>query len=230
MAKQYFLPNSEDGKAAAFEQFRDNIAPYVATFGLAAADIAQQASDAAYFRDALNFAGTMNAAGPQWTAWKGIVLTGIIGSEPAIPAKRAGFAPTVPPGILTRFLALVNAIKTHKSYTVPIGKILGIEGAQQTAPDLSTIQPVIDAAISGDHVAVGWGWGGNSAYLDMCEIQVDRGDGKGFIVLTYDSTPGYNDTAPFPATPTKWTYKAIYRVGDAQVGLWSNPVSITVGG
>jgi hypothetical protein len=27
-----------------------------------------------------------------------------------------------------------------------------------------------------------------------------------------------------------WTYKAIYRVGDAQVGQWSNPVSITVGG
>jgi hypothetical protein len=38
------------------------------------------------------------------------------------------------------------------------------------------------------------------------------------------------DTAPFPAAPTKWTYKAIYRVNDAQVGLWSNPVSITVGG
>jgi hypothetical protein len=27
-----------------------------------------------------------------------------------------------------------------------------------------------------------------------------------------------------------WTYKAIYRVGDAQVGQWSNPESITVGG
>jgi hypothetical protein len=49
-------------------------------------------------------------------------------------------------------------------------------------------------------------------------------------MLTYDTTPGYVDTQPFPATPTKWTYKAIYRVGDAQVGQWSNPVSITVGG
>ena len=71
---------------------------------------------------------------------------------------------------------------------------------------------------------------GNAAFLDVCEIQVDRGDGKGYGLLTYDTTPGYVDTQPFPATPTKWTYKAIYRVGDAQVGQWSNPVSITVGG
>ena len=230
MAKQYFLPNSLDGKAAAFEQLRDNIAPYTATFGLAAADITQQAADATYFRDALNFATTMSAAGPQWTAWKGILLTGTVGSEPAIPAKRAGFPPAVPPGILTRFLLLVNAIKNHKSYTPAIGQILGLEGAQQTAPDLTTIQPAIDATISGNHVAIGWGWAGNSAYLDLLEIQVDRGDGKDFNLLIYDTTPGYNDTAPFPAAPVKWTYKAIYRVGDAQVGVWSNLVSITVGG
>ena len=62
----------------------------------------------------------------------------------------------------------------------------------------------------------------------MCELQVDRNDGKGRVVLAYDTTPGYNDTQPFPATPTKWTYWAIYRVGDSQVGLWSKPVTITV--
>src|SRR5258708_27161020 len=134
MAKQYFLPNSEGNKATAFERFRDNISPYVATFGLAAADITQQAADAAYFRDVLAFAGTMNAAGPQWTAWKGLVLTGTIAPEPIIPAKRAGFPAAVPPGILTRFLELANPIKNHKSYTVPIGNILAIEGAEQTAP------------------------------------------------------------------------------------------------
>ena len=44
------------------------------------------------------------------------------------------------------------------------------------------------------------------------------------------TTPGYNDTAPFPAAPAKWSYRAIYRVGDAQVGVWSNVVSVTVGG
>jgi len=33
-----------------------------------------------------------------------------------------------------------------------------------------------------------------------------------------------------PAAPVKWKYKAIYHVGDQQVGLWSNEATITVGG
>ena len=84
--------------------------------------------------------------------------------------------------------------------------------------------------ISGSHVLIKWGWGGNSAYLDMCELQVDRGDGNGFVLLAYDTTPNYIDTQPFPATPVKWTYRAIYRVGDSRVGQWSLSVSVTVGG
>ena len=59
---------------------------------------------------------------------------------------------------------------------------------------------------------------------------MDRGDGKGFIPLAFDTTPGYMDTQPFPAAPVKWTYRAIYRVDDNQVGQWSKPVSVTMGG
>jgi len=38
------------------------------------------------------------------------------------------------------------------------------------------------------------------------------------------------DTQPFPAAKTVWTYRAIYRAGDAQTGGWSAPISIAVGG
>jgi hypothetical protein len=86
---------------------------------------------------------------------------------------------------------------------------------------------VIKATVVGNKVELDWNWGGHSAHLDQCEIQVDRG--QGYAVLTFDTTPGYTDTAPFPATPTKWKYRAIYRVDDAQVGLWSAEVSVTVG-
>lgn len=58
---------------------------------------------------------------------------------------------------------------------------------------------------------------------------MDRGNGKGFVLLTIDTTPGYTDTQAFHAAPTKWIYKAIYRVGDAQTGLWSQPVILLVG-
>jgi len=79
-----------------------------------------------------------------------------------------------------------------------------------------------------DLVAAGTSLDG--ACLDICEIEVDRSDSKGFVMLTFDTTPNYTDTTPFPSTPTKWTYRAIYRVGDQRVGQWSKPVSVTVGG
>jgi len=122
----------------------------------------------------------------------------------------------------------VKQCKAAAKYNAAIGEALGIEGPQHAPPDYTTLQPDIVATLNGAHVDIGWGWGGYVTYLDLCEIQVDRGDGKGFTLLAIDSTPGYTDTAPLPATPARWTYRAIYRVGDNQVGVWSKPVSLTV--
>jgi hypothetical protein len=124
----------------------------------------------------------------------------------------------------------VRQIKAHANYNDAIGQALGIEGSVATGPNLSMIQPTITATIQGNQVLIGWGWQGNGQFLDLCEIQVDRGTGQGWTPLAFDTTPNYTDTTPFPATPTKWKYRAIYRVGDHQVGQWSNVVEITVGG
>ncbi len=90
-----------------------------------------------------------------------------------------------------------------------IGEALGIEGAEQSGPDMATVEPDIGAKISGTEVQVKWGWGGQHEFLDLCEIQVDRGGGAGFVLLAMDTTPNYTDTTAFPATPVKWTYRAI---------------------
>ena len=66
--------------------------------------------------------------------------------------------------------------------------------------------------------------------MAISDIQVDRGDGKGFVVLTYDTTPGNTDTAPWPAAPIKWKDKAIYHRGDQSCGQWSLELPVTVGG
>ena len=145
----------------------------------------------------------------------------------AAPALPTGIVPTNT-GALTRIFALVQAIKDSGKCSDTNATNLGIVGSAQIAPDLTTVQPVIAVSVMGNQVNVKWGWGGNGAYLDSCEIQVDRADGKGFVLLTIDTTPGYTDTQPFPATSVKWTYKAIYRVNDGQVGLWSQPASVTV--
>ena len=195
-------------------------------------DIVQQAADATRFRAVVDFQATMQQAALGWTAEKNYERDGG-GTAPSgqgVPVLPANFPAAVPPGITPRFRLLVKRLRGMTKFTDAMAKALDVQGAEQSGPDLTTVQPDIDAVISGSHVEVGWGWGGYVNYLDMCLIQVDRADGKGYVDLCYDSTPGYNDTQPFPAVPTKWTYRAIYRVNDANVGLWSKPVSIIVGG
>ncbi len=123
----------------------------------------------------------------------------------------------------------MKQIKASSDYNTSIGQALGIEGSPQIGPDFSTFGPLLDLSISGDQVYVNWGWQGYSAFLDQCELRVDRSDSKSFVLHAIDTTPGYTDTQPFPSAPAKWTYQAIYRVGDSRVGQWSNPVSIAVG-
>ncbi|MEQ1860473.1 MAG: hypothetical protein ABMA13_11110 [Chthoniobacteraceae bacterium] len=233
MPKSDYMPTDDDGKAKLFVQFRDDIGAQLAALGIAATDpdIVQQAADATRFRAVVDFSGSMQQAAHGWTAEKNYERDGG-GTAPAseaLPVLPAGFPAMVPPGIVGRFRALVRRIKAIKTYTT-IGESLGIEGPEQTGPDLITIQPDFDAMIKGNNVLLDWDWGGHSAFLDMIRLEVDRGDGHGFVFLANDTTPGYTDTMPFTATPTKWTYRGIYIVGDAQVGVWSKSVVVTVGG
>lgn len=48
---------------------------------------------------------------------------------------------------------------------------------------------------------MGWGWQGYRAFLDQCELQADRADSRGFVLLAIDTAPGYTDTQPFPSAP-----------------------------
>jgi hypothetical protein len=143
------------------------------------------------------------------------------------PALPSGVVP-VNTGALTRTFALVQTIKNSGLCSDTNAGILGIVGSAEPGPDYTTLQPVFTVSIVGGQVLIKWNWGGYAAFLDCCEIQVDRGDGKGFVMLTMDTTPGYTDTQPFPAARTVWTYRAIYQLNDARVGIWSQSVSVAV--
>jgi hypothetical protein len=231
MPKSSYIPFNDDAFAAQLQAFKNAIPGYAAALGLTTTETKPQADDADYYSFVLACQQLMRNGSSQWTAWKDIARSG--GDLPPSGAPVAPVFPTavpaVDPGIEVRFRALVKQIKGSPAYNQAIGAALGIEGSQQTGPDFATLAPDINATISGTHVNVAWDWSGFSAFLDICELQVDRA-GSGFGPLAFDTTPGYTDTEPFPAAPTKWTYRAIYRVGDQRVGQWSKSVSITVGG
>ena len=213
----------------------NKLATYATTLGLTPAQVSAGLADAQWLVYVL-------------ASWLSDTRTWALGCTTAANAAQTGdgttlsvlpvFTPPTPPtgvvpvntGALNRILALAQIIRDSSGYTDTIGRELGVVGSGHAGPDLMTVQPVFTLALLPTGVSLNWTWQGNSADLDMIELQVDRNDGKGYVPLAFDTTPGYLDSYPKPAALTKWKYKGIYRVGDQQVGHWSNEMSITVGG
>jgi hypothetical protein len=230
MAKIDYLAQGNAAFAAQQISFMNGVGSYAGVLGLTPAEVAAQAADAEYSVFTGEWQNVLQNAASQAVAWSKIIRDG--GSPPPAGAPVAptlpAAVPAVAPGIEGRFRNLVRKAKAGGGYNAAIGKALSIEGSEQGGADTTTITPEISATLTGGQVRIDWGWQGHGNVLDMIEIQVDRG--VGFALLTYDTTPGYIDTTPLPATPVKWTYKAIYRVGDSQVGQWSPEISLSVGG
>lgn len=228
------VKRDDASKATQFETFANAIPAHLAVLGIAANDpvIVQQRADAAYFRALLNVQATIQSFGQAWTGWKNYERDGgaVAVATPPLPVLGEDFPDAVPPGIVPRYRAAVRYVKARPTCTQAILEALGVDKQEQTGPDLETVQPVFTVKLIGGKPFIDWSWDGNQRYLDQIELVVDRNDGKGEVFLAIDSTPGNMDGYTLPATPTKWTYRGIWRVGDSRVGVWSNPVTIIVGG
>ena len=230
MAKADLIHKGDLVFGAQMRTFKNNIGPVAASLGMTPEQVAAQAADADYYNYVLACHAQMLAHAKGWTALKKNTrigrMTGVLSSleAPVLPTP----VPPVPPGVERRFRALLRQLKAGPNYTFSLGEGLGIEAVNHSPPDYTTLQPVLKLSISGNRVLVGWGWQGHRVFLDQCEIWVDRGDGRGFVLLTYTITPGYTDLTPFPAAPVKWLYRAIYRLNDESIGQWSKTASVTV--
>ncbi len=227
MPKSDYIKQNDDAFAAQNTTIKNAIGGYATTVGVTPAQVTAQAADAEYFAFVMECLHLAENYAKQWVAWKDLIRYG--GTPPPGGAPVALVLPdavtAVAPGVEGRARGLAQRVKDHGNYNTGIGEALDIEGEEIAGPDLATIQPTIKLQSAGEGVNVRWGWQGQSAYLDMIEIQVDRG--AGFQLLAMDTTPNYTDTFA-PTAPAKWTYRAIYRVDDARVGQWSNEVSINV--
>ncbi len=211
--------------------FDKNVAAHATVLEVTTEQMTAHHKDTLYFEYVTNLLSAARAYATQCTAWKDLVRTGGSPSSeatPTVPILPAEVA-AVALGIETRFRALVQHITTRPGYNEAIGKVLGIEASEITPPDYNTLQPDIKLSLRSNGVYVHWNFGHYGAFLDQCKIVVERGDGKGEVLLTMDNTAGYLDTTPFPSAPAKWTYRAVYMAKDQQVGQWSKPVTINVG-
>lgn len=227
MAKAYFLPTDDAGKDALLTNLAGKLAGYQTTVGLSAGDVSGTVADQAFFHYTLTSQNAVANYAQQWTAYKKAARDGTGASLGPLPVPPTlGTPPTaVPPGIFGRLRSLVARIKAHPNCTDAIGQDLDIIGADQTV-DLNTVKPVLKLRLEAGHPKVLW----PKAGMGSVDIWVDRG--SGFIYLANDTEPDYLDTAALPAAGQSalWKYKAIYRLHDEQVGLWSDVVSIAVTG
>lgn len=232
MKRQRYFPTKIAQQIIWLENFRSKLATYTTALGLSAPQVTDAIADARWmvylllnwqpaaraWALATTDTVTLAESGDGTTAMTLPVFTP--------PTPPAGVVP-VKPGALNRIFALVNTINQSGGYTEAIGSDLGTIGAQDSGPDFTTLQPSFTVILQSGLPFLGWTWEGNSAFLDMAELEVNRGNG--FVPLAMDTTPGYLDSFPTPLVPTKWIYRMRFRVGDHPVGLWSAEQSIVVG-
>jgi hypothetical protein len=235
MKRNAYFPSRMADQIIWLANFANKLPGYAATLGLTTAQANAAVADARWLIYIIeSWLGAVRA----WAlACTDAVTEAEDGDGTATMSLPVFTAPALPEGVaavntgaLQRLFTLVQLIRDSGKCSETIGTDLGVLGGEKAPPDLQTLQPRFKIRRVATGVFLDWGWDGNAAFLDMIEFQVDRGDGKGWVPLAFDTTPGYTDTAPQPAALTNWKYRAIYRVNDQQVGQWSNEMSITVGG
>lgn len=230
MAKKPFFPNDLPGQIIWLQDFQLSLPTFAAKYGITTAQLDGLEADKDWMIYWFQAGTTVRLYGQSVTAFRNEVAFGIpaggVASVPPVLTDLGTPPVAVEPGVFKRALALANGIKAHKDYTISDGEAMGLEGAEIVPHDLSTVRPNLKPRIAGDTVEVQWNK--QTLQVQALEIWVKRGAGDFAYLATDTTTPKYVDTHPFPAAEEKWTYKAIYRLGDGRVGLWSEEVSVTV--
>jgi hypothetical protein len=117
----------------------------------------------------------------------------------------------------------VSRIKASLSYTTAIGNDLGIIAPESTI-DISALQPILKVKLEAGKPRIKCSKG----VADALDLFVDRHDGNGFILLGRLIKLDFIDTASLPSgvTLAEWSYRAIYVIGNDNVGMLSAEASV----
>jgi hypothetical protein len=230
--KHYYLPSGDLGRVLWLQNFAAKLPAVATKYGITAAELTDLLNSAILLAYWQNYRHQYDEYLQKVTAYRNELRDGVKagGSASVLPSPpTVGTAPTVTaaPGIFPRVRAVVGRVKANIAYTEADGKDLGIIGEEQTN-DLVGIKPAISLRLAaGGHPEIVWKKQG----MDGIEIYVSR-NADPYTLLAYDMRPNHIDASPLPALGTSavWKYRAIYRFHDAQVGQWSDEVSVTVAG
>ena len=227
MAKQFYLPLTEEAKVTWLNNLASKLPNHSATLGISTETVTSVQKDAAMFSYMINLVNSFKAGLSERVSYKDIIKNAPEGTAVGpVPVFNHIAPPTVvPAGIFIRVRRLVKNIKSNPNYNESIGNDLGIIGAE-TDEAILEMKPVLKVKLSAGKPEIIWKKGN----ADSIDLYVDRGDGKSYVYLANDSAPNYTDTAILSngANVSEWKYKGIYRIKDEQVGQFSDEISVVV--
>lgn len=226
MAKRSYMPAGEQDRRALLTELIKKLEPVAPLLGLSPEDMLTLKSDVTTYSYTVEAKLRLRAKAKEWTEHAFILERGT-GPNPApAPLILDPPPPGVEPGVFPRLAKLISHIKTHRNYTVALGKDLGIEGPESSM-NVNDLKPDLDLRMYNGRPVLRW----NKKGSHSLEIHADRGTGA-FTPIATSTTARYTDTAalPAPGTGVIWKYKAIYRMKDSTVGKWSDDVSVGVFG
>ena len=223
-----YIPNSDSDRNVWLNNFSTKINTYATLVGVTAAEVTAIQKDTAMCTYIINMLEAYKQTVNNITSYKNLLKHAVgqqhLGAIPIAPTLATAPA-TVAEGVFDRVSKIVKRIKASANYTEAMGNDLGIIAPVQTF-DPNTLQPELKVNLDAGRPHIKCSKG----YADAIDLYVDRKDGLGFVLIGRLLKLDYIDVIGLPANTllAEWDYKAMYVIGNSNVGLMSGVVSVVV--
>lgn len=223
-----YIPNGDADRGIWMGNFNAKLPTYATLVGITAAEITSVQKDVAMFAYVINMQEVYKQTINNITSYKNLLKHAVgqqhLGALPSPPTL--GTAPAVvTEGVFDRVSKLVKRVKASTNYTDAMGQDLGIIAPVQTI-DVNTMQPDLKVNLDAGRPHIKCSKG----YADAIDLYVDRKEGSGFTLIGRLLKLDYIDVVSLPTNTllSEWDYKAMYVIGNENIGLMSSVVSVVV--
>ena len=227
MSKKAFLPTIEAKMILWLINFAGKLSTYAAKYGISLGEVADITADKEYCNFWWQHHLEVQIYDQNVTAFKNALFHGVPAGSAApvepVPPVLGTVPAAVAPDVFGRATSIGNRIKSHKDYSTTDGEALGLEGTEQSLPDIVNSKPELKTQVIGGVPRIIW----HKNHMKAIELLARRNGGT-WDFMALDTHPDYDDTHPLPATEELWEYKGIYHFGNGRVGQWSEVVSVKV--
>ncbi len=225
-----YFPGSDTEQVIWLNNFLAKLKSLAAQLGVTAAEVNNVAAYAAMFSYTMNVIESHKSTLSNLYAYKRLLKKAKdqqhLGAFPQMTPLPAA-PPAVAEGIFDQVALLVRRIKASTAYTESIGCDLGVI-APDNKPDWETLQPELKVKLDAGHPVIKV----NKGIADAIDLFVDPNDGRGWVLLSQLIRPSYTDTTTLAdgVKIANWDYRAMFVIGNENVGLMSATVGIVVKG